>query len=61
MTMKFARKYGAFIFIIILPCVILEVIGLMTLLFPTNDYNDRAATTLSCLMTIATLFSQVRL
>lgn len=61
MSIKLARNYGAYIFNTILPSIVLEAIGLITLFLPTHDYNDRFATTFSLLMSMSSLFSQVRL
>lgn len=58
-TFEFTRKNGAYLVNTFIPFVILELIGLLTLLMPYNDYQDRVTVTLSCLIVMATLFSQV--
>ena len=55
------RKYGSFLFNTFLPCVVLEFIGLMTHILPTDDYSDRITITLSSLIVMAALFTQVRI
>ncbi|KAL7648950.1 UNVERIFIED_CONTAM: hypothetical protein RMT77_000885 [Armadillidium vulgare] len=55
--MTIRRKFGAYIFNTVLPCVVLEIIGLMTHWLPINDYNDRVTVTLSCLIVMAALFT----
>ncbi|KAB7495408.1 Gamma-aminobutyric acid receptor subunit beta-like [Armadillidium nasatum] len=58
-SIKFARNYGAFIFNTIFPCIIIVLIGILSHFLPPHDYNDRVTTTMSCLIVIATLFSQI--
>ncbi|XP_042861045.1 uncharacterized protein LOC122246510 isoform X2 [Penaeus japonicus] len=53
------RQYGAFLFTTFLPCWILGVIGFGTLYFKRQDFSDRIGVTLSCLIVIAALFSQI--
>ena len=53
------RKYGAYIFNIFLPCLIMEILGLLTLFMPIDSYSDRVAVTLSCLIVMAALFTTV--
>ena len=55
------RMYASFLFNTFFPCVVLEVIGLMTHILPTDDYSDRITITLSCLIVMAALFTQVRI
>ncbi|MCL4144127.1 UNVERIFIED_CONTAM: hypothetical protein GTU68_064801 [Idotea baltica] len=52
------RKNGAYILTTFLPCFILEIIGLLTLVLPFDDYQDRVTVTLSCLIVMSTLFAQ---
>ncbi|XP_047475759.1 uncharacterized protein LOC125029721 isoform X1 [Penaeus chinensis] len=53
------RQYGAYLFTTFLPCWILGVIGFGTLYFKRQDFSDRIGVTLSCLIVIAALFSQI--
>ncbi|XP_069159020.1 uncharacterized protein [Procambarus clarkii] len=58
-VVKLARKYGAYIFNTILPCIVLEIIGFLTHAFPTDDFSNRSTATLSCLIVKAAFFIQV--
>lgn len=53
------RQYGAYLFTTFLPCWILGIIGFGTLYFKRQDFSDRIGVTLSCLIVIAALFSQI--
>ena len=59
LTFKINRKYGAYIYNTFMPCIILEVIGLLTHVIPLDDLSDRIMVTLSCLIVMAALFTQV--
>ena len=54
-----SRKYGAFHFNTFVPCIILEIIGFLSFLIPYDNYSDRIAVTLSCLIVMACLFTTV--
>nr|XP_053634386.1 uncharacterized protein LOC128689947 [Cherax quadricarinatus] len=58
-VVKLARKYGAYIFNTVLPCITLEIIGFLTHSFPTEDFSNRCTATLSCLIVKAAFFLQV--
>nr|XP_045606503.1 glutamate-gated chloride channel alpha-like [Procambarus clarkii] len=58
-VVKLARKYGAYIFNTILPCIVLEIIGFLTHAFPTDDFSNRSTATLSCLIVKAAFFIQI--
>lgn len=57
--LSYNRKNGAYVFNTFLPCLILELIGILTLLMPSHDYQDRVSVTLSCLIVMSALFTQV--
>ncbi|XP_068245366.1 uncharacterized protein [Palaemon carinicauda] len=53
------RRYGAYVFTTFLPCSLLGMIGGLTQFFAYENFSDRIMVTLSCLIVVAALFSQV--
>ncbi|ROT73128.1 hypothetical protein C7M84_008444 [Penaeus vannamei] len=53
------RYYGTHILTTIGPCFVLTVIGYLTQLFGSDNFSDRIMVTLSCLIVVASLFSQI--
>ncbi|XP_053633497.2 uncharacterized protein [Cherax quadricarinatus] len=54
-----SRQFGAYLLTTFLPCWILGIIGFTTLYFRTSDFSERISVTLSCLIVIAALYSQI--
>ncbi|XP_042860196.1 uncharacterized protein LOC122246016 [Penaeus japonicus] len=59
LELSLERKWGAYLLNTFLPCVVLAAIGLITHIFPHEDFSDRVTTTLSCLIVMAAFFIQV--
>ncbi|KAF2363276.1 Neurotransmitter-gated ion-channel ligand-binding domain [Trinorchestia longiramus] len=54
------RKYFSYLLTTFLPCIILSVLGSMTMIsFRLDNFQDRITVTLSLLIVVASLFSQV--
>nr|XP_045603292.1 uncharacterized protein LOC123761356 [Procambarus clarkii] len=53
------RQFGAYLLTTFLPCWILGIIGFATLSFRSSDFSERISVTLSCLIVIAALYSQI--
>ena len=56
----FRRKYDSYLLTIFLPCVVLYILGVLTMTsFHLDNFKDRMNVTLSLLIVVASLFSQV--
>ncbi|XP_037775243.1 uncharacterized protein LOC119572296 [Penaeus monodon] len=53
------RRYGSYIFTTFGPCLVLTLIGYLTLFFGVDNFSDRIMVTLSCLIVVAALFAQI--
>ncbi|XP_047740541.1 uncharacterized protein LOC125179192 [Hyalella azteca] len=51
--------YGGFVLSIFMPVVVITTIGISTLFFAFEDFTDRISVTLSCLIVLAGLYSQI--
>ncbi|KAF2362649.1 Neurotransmitter-gated ion-channel transmembrane domain, partial [Trinorchestia longiramus] len=58
-TVLLEGLYGGFILSIFMPCVVITFIGISTLFFAYDNFQDRITVTLSCLIVEAGLYSQV--
>ena len=53
------RRFESVLLTTLLPCVILLLLGKMTLLFKHKSFNEKITVTLSLLIVVASIFSQV--
>ena len=54
------RRYDSYLYTTFLPCIILCVLGALTMIFfRIDDFSDRITVTLSLLIVVASLFSQM--
>ncbi|KAK7074026.1 hypothetical protein SK128_022558 [Halocaridina rubra] len=53
------RRYGSYFYTTFGPCFILGLIGSFTQFYAYENFSDRIMVTLSCLIVVASLFSQV--
>ncbi|ROT61595.1 putative glycine receptor subunit alpha-2 [Penaeus vannamei] len=53
------RRYASYVFTTFSPCLVLTLIGYMTQFFSHENFSDRIMVTLSCLIVVAALFSQI--
>lgn len=61
MGLLLKRRSGAFLFSSIGPCVVLLLLGHLSFIaFPLHQFTERASTSLSLLIVVASLFSQAR-
>ena len=56
---RVARLFGSQIMLTFMPCILLQVIGLCVFAIPLDDLSDRLTVSISCLIVMAALFSQV--
>ncbi|CAL4103416.1 unnamed protein product, partial [Meganyctiphanes norvegica] len=57
LVLSLPRKFGAFVFNIFLPCLVMVLLGLLTHAFPVDAFTDRVTINLSCLIVMAALFT----
>lgn len=56
----FRRKYDSYLLTTFLPCIVLYILGVLTMTsFHLDNFGDRIGVTLSLLIVVASLFSQV--
>ncbi|XP_037775248.1 uncharacterized protein LOC119572299 isoform X2 [Penaeus monodon] len=53
------RRFASYVFTTFSPCLVLTLIGYMTQFFSHENFSDRIMVTLSCLIVVAALFSQI--
>ncbi|KAF2361252.1 Neurotransmitter-gated ion-channel ligand-binding domain [Trinorchestia longiramus] len=58
-TVLLESRFGGFVLSMFMPCLIITVIGITTLFFEFDNFQDRITVTLSCLIVEAGLYAQV--
>ena len=58
-SITFARKFGSHVLINIVPCYLLQTVGFCVFLIPFENISDRLTVSVSSLIVMATLFTQV--
>ncbi|KAF2350195.1 Neurotransmitter-gated ion-channel ligand-binding domain [Trinorchestia longiramus] len=56
---RIARRYGSHVLVTFLPCFVLQLIGLSVFAIPLDDFSDRLTVSISCLIVMAALFTQI--
>ena len=60
MELRIARHYGSEILVTFLPCILQQIVGLSVFALPLDELSNRLAVSVSCLIVMAALFSQVQ-
>ena len=59
LEVRVARLYSSQILVTFLPCILLQIIGLSVFAVPVDDLSNRLTVSISCLIVMAALFTQV--